>query len=55
MKEYNAMLSPRGDNGGISSPLVANRYGGDFPRCWCVDKACLVSTVCGNCSGNSYR
>ena len=38
------MLSLRGDNDGIS-PLVGNLYGGGFPRCCCVDKACLVSTV----------
>ncbi|MBM9519232.1 hypothetical protein JWG39_05280 [Desulforhopalus vacuolatus] len=36
-----------GDTGGISSPLVKNRHGGDFPQRCCVDKACLVSTVAG--------
>ncbi|MBM9520060.1 hypothetical protein JWG39_09565 [Desulforhopalus vacuolatus] len=34
-----------GDNSGITSPLVENRYGGGFPQRYCVDKACLVSTV----------
>ncbi|MBM9520777.1 hypothetical protein JWG39_13220 [Desulforhopalus vacuolatus] len=24
---------------------MENRHGGGFPRCCCVDKACLVSTV----------